>query len=158
MKGPWDFLKNCKLLGKISYDYTAYLQKTLIFFNLCVYLYFDAVDEKGCAIQREVLGSSQQNKADCEFEECNESLPKPLFQVKTFPHSIHSSPGSFSKCSQRTLHSKQVISLNSSIVLYYLLYIFIPTCDFVKTMKTKISQKKLLKKICKKRLIPISKN
>ncbi|KAM3833076.1 ankyrin repeat domain-containing protein 26-like isoform 2-T2 [Vipera latastei] len=66
--------------------------------------------EKDCTIQTEVLGSSQQNKADCEFEECNESLPKPLFQVKTFPHSIHSSPGSFSKCSQRTLHSKQCTS------------------------------------------------
>ncbi|KAM3833078.1 ankyrin repeat domain-containing protein 26-like isoform 4-T4 [Vipera latastei] len=68
------------------------------------------LDEKDCTIQTEVLGSSQQNKADCEFEECNESLPKPLFQVKTFPHSIHSSPGSFSKCSQRTLHSKQCTS------------------------------------------------
>ncbi|XP_039199892.1 ankyrin repeat domain-containing protein 26 isoform X4 [Crotalus tigris] len=63
--------------------------------------------EKDCTIQTELLGGSQQNKADYEFEECNESLPKPLFQVKTFPHSVHSSPGSFSKCSQRTLHSKQ---------------------------------------------------
>ncbi|XP_058045788.1 ankyrin repeat domain-containing protein 26-like isoform X3 [Ahaetulla prasina] len=63
--------------------------------------------EKDCTIQTEPLGSSQQNKADYEFEECNESLPKPLFQVKTFPHSVHSSPGSVSKCSQRTLHSKQ---------------------------------------------------
>ncbi|XP_058045798.1 ankyrin repeat domain-containing protein 26-like isoform X10 [Ahaetulla prasina] len=65
------------------------------------------LDEKDCTIQTEPLGSSQQNKADYEFEECNESLPKPLFQVKTFPHSVHSSPGSVSKCSQRTLHSKQ---------------------------------------------------
>ncbi|XP_032076727.1 LOW QUALITY PROTEIN: ankyrin repeat domain-containing protein 26-like [Thamnophis elegans] len=65
------------------------------------------LDEKDCTIPTEPLGSSQQNKADYEFEECNESLPKPLFQVKTFPHSVHSSPGSFSKCSQRTLHSKQ---------------------------------------------------
>ncbi|XP_039199899.1 ankyrin repeat domain-containing protein 26 isoform X11 [Crotalus tigris] len=65
------------------------------------------LDEKDCTIQTELLGGSQQNKADYEFEECNESLPKPLFQVKTFPHSVHSSPGSFSKCSQRTLHSKQ---------------------------------------------------
>ncbi|XP_034286937.1 ankyrin repeat domain-containing protein 26 isoform X6 [Pantherophis guttatus] len=65
------------------------------------------LDEKDCTFRTEPLGSSQQNKADYEFEECNESLPKPLFQVKTFPHSVHSSPGSFSKCSQRTLHSKQ---------------------------------------------------
>ncbi|XP_026568844.1 ankyrin repeat domain-containing protein 26 isoform X2 [Pseudonaja textilis] len=65
------------------------------------------LDEKDCTIRTESLGSSQQNKANYDFEECNESLPKPLFQVKTFPHSVHSSPGSFSKCSQRTLHSKQ---------------------------------------------------
>ncbi|XP_070802709.1 ankyrin repeat domain-containing protein 26 [Pituophis catenifer annectens] len=65
------------------------------------------LDEKDCTFRTEPLGSSQQNKADYEFEECNESLPKSLFQVKTFPHSVHSSPGSFSKCSQRTLHSKQ---------------------------------------------------
>ncbi|XP_063165590.1 ankyrin repeat domain-containing protein 26 isoform X4 [Candoia aspera] len=63
--------------------------------------------EKDCAIQIECLGSSQQNKADCEFEDCNESLPKPLFQVKTSPRSVHSSPGSFSKCSQMASYSKQ---------------------------------------------------
>uniref|UniRef100_A0A8C5WRK9 Ankyrin repeat domain-containing protein 7 n=1 Tax=Laticauda laticaudata TaxID=8630 RepID=A0A8C5WRK9_LATLA len=65
------------------------------------------LDEKDCTIRTEPLGSSQQNKAGYDFEECNESLPKPLFQVKTFPHSVHSSPGSFSKCSQRILHSEQ---------------------------------------------------
>ncbi|XP_070611339.1 ankyrin repeat domain-containing protein 26-like isoform X4 [Erythrolamprus reginae] len=65
------------------------------------------LDEKECTSRIESLASSQQNKADYEHEECNEPLPKPVLQVKTFPHSVHSSPGSFSKCSQRTLHSKQ---------------------------------------------------
>ncbi|XP_062838457.1 ankyrin repeat domain-containing protein 26 isoform X8 [Anolis carolinensis] len=50
-----------------------------------------------------------ESKSDCEAGDDNESLPKPLFQVKSFPQPIRSSPGSFSKCSQMVAHlsSKQ---------------------------------------------------
>ncbi|XP_070591896.1 ankyrin repeat domain-containing protein 26-like [Erythrolamprus reginae] len=59
--------------------------------------------EIDCTIRTEPLGGPQQNKVDYEYEECNESLPEPLFQAETFPP-VHSSSGSFS---QRTSHSKQ---------------------------------------------------
>ncbi|XP_042324779.1 ankyrin repeat domain-containing protein 26-like isoform X5 [Sceloporus undulatus] len=67
---------------------------------------------KSSIMRTERIASSQHNKSDCEAEDDNVSLPKPLFQVKSFPQPIHSSPGSFSKCSQMTSHlnSKQVES------------------------------------------------
>nr|XP_034983120.1 ankyrin repeat domain-containing protein 7 isoform X5 [Zootoca vivipara] len=67
------------------------------------------VDEKSSIIRAEHIAISQQNKSDSEAEDLRKSLPKPLFQVQSFPHPVLSSPGSFSKCSQMTpkLDSKQ---------------------------------------------------
>ncbi|XP_033019232.1 ankyrin repeat domain-containing protein 26 isoform X3 [Lacerta agilis] len=67
------------------------------------------VDEKSSLIRAEHIAISQQNKTDSEAEDLRKSLPKPLFQVQSFPHPVLSSPGSFSKCSQMTprLDSKQ---------------------------------------------------
>ncbi|XP_034983117.2 ankyrin repeat domain-containing protein 7 isoform X2 [Zootoca vivipara] len=66
-------------------------------------------DEKSSIIRAEHIAISQQNKSDSEAEDLRKSLPKPLFQVQSFPHPVLSSPGSFSKCSQMTpkLDSKQ---------------------------------------------------
>uniref|UniRef100_A0A8D2LIT5 CCDC144C-like coiled-coil domain-containing protein n=1 Tax=Varanus komodoensis TaxID=61221 RepID=A0A8D2LIT5_VARKO len=60
------------------------------------------IDEKSSIIRKEHIGISQHNKSDIEAEDLNGPLPQPLFQVKSFPHPIHSSPGSFSKPSQMT--------------------------------------------------------
>ncbi|KAJ6654098.1 hypothetical protein lerEdw1_007462, partial [Lerista edwardsae] len=60
------------------------------------------VDEKSSVIRTQHIASSQLNKTDCEVEDLNESLPKSLSQVKSFPHPVQSSPGSFSKYSQMT--------------------------------------------------------
>nr|XP_028601336.1 ankyrin repeat domain-containing protein 26 isoform X8 [Podarcis muralis] len=59
-------------------------------------------DEKSSIIRAEPIAISQQNKSDSEAEDLRKSLPKPLFQVQSFPHPVLSSPGSFSKCSQMT--------------------------------------------------------
>ncbi|XP_044278977.1 ankyrin repeat domain-containing protein 26 isoform X2 [Varanus komodoensis] len=59
-------------------------------------------NEKSSIIRKEHIGISQHNKSDIEAEDLNGPLPQPLFQVKSFPHPIHSSPGSFSKPSQMT--------------------------------------------------------
>ncbi|XP_025072077.1 ankyrin repeat domain-containing protein 26 isoform X3 [Alligator sinensis] len=58
------------------------------------------IDEKSSIMRTEHVAISLQNKSDCEAEEITESPPKPLSQVKSFPHPIHPSPGSFSKRSQ----------------------------------------------------------
>ncbi|XP_053111042.1 ankyrin repeat domain-containing protein 26-like isoform X2 [Hemicordylus capensis] len=60
------------------------------------------INEKSSIIRTERIARSQQNKSDCEAEDVSESLP--LSQVKSFPHPVRSSPGSFSKCSQMTSH------------------------------------------------------
>ncbi|XP_014458201.1 ankyrin repeat domain-containing protein 26 isoform X5 [Alligator mississippiensis] len=58
------------------------------------------IDEKSSIMRTKHVAISLQNKSDCEAEEITESPPKPLSQVKSFPHPIHPSPGSFSKRSQ----------------------------------------------------------
>ncbi|XP_075785269.1 ankyrin repeat domain-containing protein 7 isoform X11 [Pelodiscus sinensis] len=59
------------------------------------------IGEKSSIMKTEHVDISLQNKSDCEAEDVIESPPN-FSQVKSYPRSIHPSPGSFSKPSQMT--------------------------------------------------------
>ncbi|XP_067171310.1 ankyrin repeat domain-containing protein 26 isoform X3 [Apteryx mantelli] len=59
------------------------------------------INEKSSIMRKEHVVISEENKSDCEDED-NESPPKPLSLVESFPHPVHPSPGSFSRHSQMT--------------------------------------------------------